>query len=118
MFSHVTHRFARALIYMLVAAQLLLSVPAAAFSGQTAAATVEIPSADYMPTADDGQSCPCCPDGVMNTAACLSACAASVGFISMMSLPQRVNSAVATESAPDIPRARRSEPPLKPPQIV
>ncbi len=118
MVSPVTHRFSRALIYMLVAAQLLLSVPAAAFSGETAPAAAEMPCADSMPMAGDGEACPCCPDGAMDTAACLSACAASVGFISTFSLPQRVNTAVAAESAPGIPLARLPEPPLKPPQIV
>lgn len=118
MVGAVRNRFTRALIYMLVSAQLLLSVPVATAFADAASASAEMPCADSMPMADDGKPCPCCPDGATDTAACLSACTASSAPVPMISLPQRVSSAAALESPPRISVARLAEPPLKPPPIV
>jgi hypothetical protein len=119
MVGPVRNRFIRALVYMLVSAQLLLSVPVGtAFAGGAAAASAEMPCADSMPMADDGKPCPCCPDGAMDTAACLSACTASVAPVPMISLPRPVSSAAALESPLRISVARLAEPPLKPPPIA
>ena len=119
MFSPVNRRFIRALVYVLVAGQLLLSAPiASAFSSNTATAASEMPCADSMPQPDDSKPCPCCPEGTVGVAACLSACTGSIA--SIPSLEIRVSRAPLVEASPlaTVPIAEFADPPLKPPPIV
>lgn len=119
MFSLVNRRFIRSLIYVLVAGQVLLSAPiASAMAGDTAAATSEMPCADSMPQTEDSEPCPCCPDGTVGAAACLSACSASVAALSVLTVQILRAPALQTPMPICLPVADLSEPPLKPPPIV
>lgn len=119
MFSLVNRRFIRALLYVLVAGQILLSAPiASAFSSNTSAAASEMPCADSMPQPDDSKPCPCCPEGTVGVAACLAACTGSIANIP--SLEIRVSRAPLVQASPFAanPVAEFADPPLKPPPIV
>jgi hypothetical protein len=106
--------FIRPLLYVLIAAQLLLSAPVV--SALTAAS-----ASNAMPCADmvmgDTEPCPCCPEGTESMAQCLSACAAAIGCVTahsgFVSEPEPSSS-----SAPLFaPLAVFAEPPIKPPPI-
>jgi hypothetical protein len=115
----VKQRVLRTLVHVLVAAQLLLSAPVvSALANSMASGASEMPCADMMPPAPGSEPCPCCPDGDMNDAACLSACMASVGAVAtQVFLAAQVN-VVSGPLPPDVRIVRISDPPLKPPPIV
>lgn len=119
MFHLVNRSFIRALIYVLVAGQVLLSAPIASAMGSAASVgAAEMPCADSMPQSDDSKPCPCCPDGTSSIAACLSACVASMAAQSV-SAAQIIR--MAAQPAPGASYrqiADLAEPPLKPPPIV
>ena len=119
MFGTVNRRLVRSFIYVLVAAQLLLSAPVVtALSPSTSGSATEMPCADSMPNADDSKPCPCCPDGTTNMAGCLSACTASAATPPTLSIQV---SDVATMPAIVVAPSSVTEladPPLKPPPIV
>lgn len=119
MFSLVNRRLIRTLIYVLVAGQALLSAPIASAMGNSASAdTAEMPCADSMPQTDESKPCPCCPDGTVGIAACLSACAASVAALPAPAV-QIVRMAAQPALGITIPQiADLADPPLKPPPIV
>jgi hypothetical protein len=112
-------RHFRALIHVLVAAQILLSAPVVAAVTVDPAATsaASMPCADFMPAAADGEPCPCCPDGVENAAGCLSACMAMLGAIPMATQPPASTVSAKTTTCLAVPLALAAEPPLKPPPI-
>ena len=115
----VNKRLIRPLVCLLVAGQLLLSAPMVpAMAPASGSDPAEMPCADSMPRAADTDSCPCCPDGVSDLAACLSACAASVGSISSLVVPVVSMTAVPTVAAAIVHVATAADPPLKPPPIV
>jgi len=95
------------LIYWLVALQLLLSAPVV--SALTASGTH---------CAAFRNHCPCCPDGVVGMADCLSACSAAAAP------PPVCNAVIAEVASSEAPAqaVRRldtlDEPPLKPPPIL
>src|SRR5690242_17890261 len=87
MVARVNRRSIRKLALVLVAAQLLCAPPIASALAALASATAGgAHCAELMPAGESSgkgsDHCPCCPDGGMNVAACLSACTASVGWIS------------------------------------
>jgi hypothetical protein len=113
MFAFVK-RFIRPLLYVLIAAQLLLSAPVV--SALTAA-----PGSSAMPCAGmmigETEPCPCCPEGSESMAQCLSACTAAFGIVAAHS---GVAPAAASSSASAplfAPLAVFAEPPIKPPPI-
>jgi hypothetical protein len=112
-------RYFRALIHVLIAAQILLSAPVVAAVTVDSAATssASMPCADFMPAAADGEPCPCCPDGVENAAGCLSACMAMLGAISLATLPPASAMSARPATSLTVPLALAAEPPLKPPPI-
>jgi hypothetical protein len=120
MFSPVNRRkLARPLIYVLVAAQLLLSAPiVSAMAGEMASPAKDMACADMTPRTEDSKPCPCCPDGVMSMAACLSACAAAVAALPSV----RIYLSAVTAAPAIVPRfasiAELADPPLKPPPIA
>jgi hypothetical protein len=118
MVSLMSRRPFRALIYALIAAQALSLAPATAFGSDQAGETSEMACADMMPAATESEPCPCCPEGVMGAAACLSACTAAAGAISTFILPIFNSGSEPVLAATLLPRAKISDPPLKPPPIA
>jgi hypothetical protein len=119
MVSIMNRRFFRALVHLLIAGQLLLSAPIVpAMSGASAMGSSGVHCADSMPDPAAADACPCCPEGETSTAACLSACAASVGAISTLELPTVSLTAAPVPLFPFVHVARAVDPPLKPPPIV
>jgi len=119
MFGTVNRRLARPLIYVLVAAQLLLSAPVVtALSPSTSDGATEMPCADSMPKADDSKPCPCCPDGTTSMAGCLSACTASAAMPPTLSIHVSSVAAMPVIVAATSNLADLADPPLKPPPIV
>jgi len=120
MFSPVNRRkLVRPLIYVLAAAQLLLSAPiVSAMSGEIGSSAKDMPCAESMPRTDDAKPCPCCPDGIMNMAACLSACTTAVAALPGI----QIHLSTTTASPASDPRfaniAELADPPLKPPPIA
>jgi hypothetical protein len=112
-------RHVRTLIHILIAAQILLSAPVASAvtldSGATSSASM--PCAASMPAAAEGDSCPCCPDGIENAAGCLSACLAMLGATPMATLPPAAAESAKAIAPLAVPLAHAAEPPLKPPPI-
>lgn len=110
-------RFSQALIYVLIAAQLLLAVPAMASAHIGATAAHEMPC-DEMPMPADGHPCPCCPDGADSMTDCLVACTLAATAAPSISISQ-----VTLAPAPLIVEIFHSfdtpsEPPIKPPPIT
>jgi hypothetical protein len=99
------------LIYVLVAAQLMLAVPAMGSSstpceqmGMAAASTVD--------------HCPCCPDGAQSMKECLATCTLAVAALPGMQVSSHSSAPSVRVDAPlSAPPDSLSEPPLKPPPI-
>jgi hypothetical protein len=115
----MNRRLLRALVPVLVLAQVLLSAPvvAAIAAHDTAPASTQMPCADSMPQADEGKPCPCCPD-TAGLAACLSTCTASVGFIANIPVSVGGTSDAPLAAMPLVHLAELADPPLKPPPIA
>jgi hypothetical protein len=117
MFAIVKSRL-RPLVYLLVAAQLLLSAPvvnALASGSAGSAAAMECQGHESATSHADG--CPCCPDGVGTHAACLAACTANVGAPPALILPQAMGSMPAPATTMIVKTGSLGDPPLKPPPI-
>ena len=65
-------KLAKPVIWLLLAAQLLLAVPAVAMSQVATHVGADMPC-DGMPMGD-GDHCPCCPEGVDSMKDCLASC--------------------------------------------
>jgi len=115
----VMSRQVRALICLLVAAQVFLSAPvvAAVTNAPDAAGMSGMPCEDSMPAMAGGEPCPCCPEGIDSAASCLSACVAACGAIPTLTLPGVIVSSSKSCAASSVPLACAAEPPLKPPPI-
>ncbi len=107
-------RFSQLLIYVLIAAQLLLAVPAMASAHIGAAATHEMPC-DEIPMPADDHPCPCCPDGADSMTDCLVACTLAATAAPSISIAH-------VALAPELPIFELfhsfdtpSDPPVKPP---
>ena len=114
MFSTVK-RF-RPLIYVLVAAQLLLSAPVV--SALSAASSAEqMPCGDMMPAGSDSDHCPCCPDGVTSMGECLSACTAAHAAARTPTLFVPVTISSLANTPAFVPLVMLADPPVQPPPI-
>jgi hypothetical protein len=112
-------RLFRSLVHVLIVAQALSFAPGAAtLASEQSGTNAAMDCADMVPGAGTSESCPCCPDGVMDATACLSACSATVGAISTFLLPVANSASDPIVTATFLPRARTSDPPLKPPPIT
>ena len=119
MFSPVNRRIVRPLVYILAAAQLLLSAPIVTATTLPATnSATEMPCAASMPMVNDSKSCPCCPDGTKGMAACLSACTAAVAALPTLSIHVSRNATMPVITSAIVYRAEQADPPLKPPPIV
>jgi hypothetical protein len=117
MFAIVKRRL-RPLIYLLVAAQLLLSAPvvnalASASAGNGPAMECE----GHEPATSHTDRCPCCPDGAGTDASCLAACTANVGATPVLILPQAMGTMPAPATTVIAKAGALDDPPLKPPPI-
>ena len=112
----LVRRLKNLLVHVLIAAQLLLVVPAMASVPAAAPAGAEMPC-DGMPMPASDDPCPCCPDGTTSMTACLVSCLLAATAAPMIFTTQ-VES-IPTVSFVEVPHAANafSEPPLKPPPI-
>ena len=112
----LARRLARPLAFLVIAAQLLLVVPAMANATVSAAATTEM-HCDHTDAHGDAP-CPCCPDGASSGTDCLVSC-----MLSAVAAPAIF---VATAALPDTPEFIQTtfapdpffQPPLNPPPIA
>jgi hypothetical protein len=96
------------LVLLLVAAQLLLAVPAMAFAQTTSAST----------SSTTHDECPCCPEGADSMKDCLASCTLAAVASSNVPLPARPSApSLGVEGSPSAPLASLADPPLKPPPI-
>jgi hypothetical protein len=106
-------RLAKLLIPLLIAAQMLLAVPAMASA--PAASSDEVPCHEMPMPADH---CPGCPDGADSMNDCLAACMLAVAITSEF-VVVRVAPHPATEFVDSFNRPSSVfDPPLKPPPIA
>jgi len=118
MFVPVKNRLLRPLVYVLVAAQLLLSAPVVnAFAAGEPASAMAAACAGEMMHADHAGKCPCCPDG-MSMSACLATCAtaAAIAPVLLVTTVSVVTTLIA--DAPVAALVSLAAPPLKPPPIA
>jgi len=117
MFAIVKRRL-RPLIYLLVAAQLLLSAPVVnALASAPASKAAPMECDGHMSATSHADGCPCCPDGAGTDASCLSACTASVGALPVLILPQVTGTMPAPVTTEIVNAGALDDPPLKPPPI-
>ena len=112
----LARRHARPLAFLVIAAQLLLAVPAMANATVSADAAAEM-HCDHIDAHGDAP-CPCCPDGASSGTDCLVSCmlsavAAPAIFIVTIAAPD-TPAFVQTTFAPD----HFFQPPLNPPPIA
>src|SRR5688572_14884014 len=105
------------LIYVLIAAQLLLALPAMASAQTGGAAAHEMPCDEMPMPAGDGP-CPCCPDGMNSMTDCLVVCTLAATAAPSITIAH-ATAAVAPPFVDcflsfDTP----SDPPIKPPPIT
>jgi hypothetical protein len=113
MVHHVRKSLIKPLVYLLVAAQLLLAVPA------IAVAPVDSVACDHTAMASGGDECPCCPDGAHSMSSCLVSCSVGAASMPTHQFAARVLApSVRVASAPVAPFNSLSDPPLKPPPIA
>jgi len=108
-------RRTRLQVYLVVAAQLLLAVPA--MSSAFVAAAAESAACGSMPSGDHGDHCPCCPDGVTTMTDCLASCtlAAAIPVEWIVSDPVPISPTPAPE--PPTLASYVDDPPPEPPPI-
>ena len=109
--SGVRYRLLKPLVYLLVAAQLLLAVPVGA--------SVATPCDEMeMAGTNDSDPCPCCPDGADSMKDCLASCTlAAIAAPATQVLARASAPSLRVESEPSAPLVSLSDPPLKPPPI-
>ena len=118
MFAAVKNRLLRPLVYVLVAAQLLLSAPVvnALAAGEPASAMSAACAADMLHPDHTGK-CPCCQDG-SSMSACLVTCSAAAAVAPAAPVTTETVMASVIADAPVTALVSHAAPPLKPPPIV
>ena len=105
------------LVYVLVAAQLLLSVPAMSFAQGASSASASVPC-DEMQSMTSSDHCPCCPDGADSMKDCLASCTLAAAALPVAQVSTRtVTPPLRVAATPSAPLKSISDPPLKPPPI-
>lgn len=121
-FGAVKPRRIRPLVYVMVALQLLLSVPMAPAwaAGVTAETDVarSMPCDGTMPAEQQSKHCPCCPDGAVDLLECHAACAASVAVFLVNHLVLANTAAIPSAEPQPVNFLPLADPPLKPPPIA
>ena len=127
MFAFVNRRIFRRMVFALVAAQALCAPPVAgAFAALAGGAEAHCSdlmhsqSANYLSTHDPSvpEDCACCPERGMSTAACLSACSASVAALPVFQLPVSPAATIPARRDPVVSHDLLADPPLDPPPIA
>jgi hypothetical protein len=117
MFTCVDRRNFKPWVYVVVAAQLFLTLPATSSSLGAAVSAAAAPC-DQMASASN-DDCPCCPDGVQSMRDCLVTCTMAAA-----ATPPAIPDASAPRPRQQVPalefrlKFAASDPPLKPPPIV
>jgi hypothetical protein len=113
----LARKFATPLAFVVIAAHLLLAVPAMASAPAAGPATAEM-HCDGMDMSGGDHPCPCCPDGAGSMTDCLVSCLLAAATTPTI-LTMQVES-ISTESCVELPHAAQafSDPPLKPPPIA
>jgi hypothetical protein len=112
-------RFARPLAFILIAAQLLLAVPAEAVAAaQSHASVTSQTHCESMGSADQDDHCPCCPDDADSMNDCLTTCNLVVAIAPSLHFDHVPAPAAQTYLEPTRLTPALSEPPLKPPPIA
>ena len=109
------HRLAKPLVFLLVAAQLLLAAPAMASARLAPGEAAKLPCAGMQMA--DSHHCPCCPDGVESMRDCLAACLLGVAATPTASVARIVIASSVVNVEPARLTETSSDPPLKPPPI-
>lgn len=118
MFVSVKTRLLRPIVYLLVAAQLLLSAPvASALATSQPAKAMTADCAGEMAGKHDAGKCPCCPDGV-SMSACLATCTAAAAVAPAVRIEKPPVHVDVSVTPPATEFASIADPPLKPPPIV
>jgi hypothetical protein len=108
-------RFLKPLTFLLVAAQLLLAVPAIAAvteQGNEHCAGMAHGAADGAPA-----DCPCCPEGTASMMQCLASCLLAAAAPLHLAWSAPTPAQPSPEPVLPAPRSFESDPPLKPPPI-
>lgn len=118
MFVPVKTRLCRPLVYVLVAAQLLLSAPVVnAFAASEPARAMSAACAAGMQVPGTADKCACCPDGV-SMSACLATCSAAAAIATTVRAMTVSIVAGVIADKPVATLVSLADPPLKPPPIV
>jgi hypothetical protein len=110
----VTRR-TRLQIYVVIAAQLLMAIPA--MSSAFVASTLHPAACGGMARAEHGDHCPCCPDGVTTMADCLASCTLAAAIPPVMMVVTPVTLSIAPAPEPPAITSHFDDPPLEPPPI-
>jgi hypothetical protein len=102
-------------VYLIVAAQLLLAVPA--LSSALVSSAAEAVACGAMAPDGHGDHCPCCPDGVTTMADCLASCTLAAAIPAMWTATDVVALPVAPTPEPPKLATRVDDPPPEPPPI-
>jgi hypothetical protein len=103
------------LVYLVVAAQLLLAVPAMASAFVATAA--ESAACGTMAAADHGDHCPCCPDGVSTMTDCLVSCTLAAAIPAVLVVTDPISLPVAPAPEQPTHTSHFDDPPPEPPPI-
>ena len=109
-------RFTRLQVYLIVAAQLLLAVPA--MSSAFVASAAESASCGSMAPDDHGDHCPCCPEGITTMADCLASCTLAAAIPAGWVVTDPVSMAAAPAVEPPTLASFVDDPPPEPPPIL
>jgi len=102
-------------VYLIVAAQLFLAVPA--MSSAFVASVAESVSCAEMSPADHGDHCPCCPDGITTMSDCLVSCTLAAAIPTGWVVTDPVSLTVAPAPEQPSPASHFDDPPPEPPPI-
>jgi hypothetical protein len=106
------------LVYLVVIAQLLLAVPAMAFSGGSSANSGSAPCDQMgMAAVSNTDHCPCCPDGANSMKDCLVSCTLAAVAPNVHGTARVSTPVLRVDAIPFAPLVSLADPPLKPPPI-
>ena len=108
-------RRTRLQVYLVVAPQLLLALPA--MSSAYVAPAAESAACGSMSADDHGDHCPCCPDGVTTMTDCLASCTLAAAIPEGWVVSDPVSISVTPAPEPPTLASWVDDPPPEPPPI-
>jgi hypothetical protein len=108
-------RLTRLQVYLIVAAQLLLAVPA--MSSAFVASAAESAACGGMAPDEHGDHCPCCPDGITTMTDCLASCTLAAAIPAGWVVSDPVSIPLAPSPEPPTLSSYVDDPPPEPPPI-